>query len=196
MRGVHRQLAECVGRIDAVEGCFLRWWWDEQGAGFGWLGSGSGRPADQWGVEDWRVGERDEVQVRKWDAIRAPVGGRLRVLRGSRSQAHLAGDLEDLGYRLSQSSVCRYEQGLIEAPLSLERLVGWALCCEGLSAPAFHELLELVGLRLPWEASDLAAMDGTLRHARGLPLPDQIVVRRRLLWHLLGLGDTDPEWEL
>ena len=140
------------------------------------------------------MAERDEVQVRKWEAIRAPVGGRLRALRGSRSQAHLAGDLEDLGYRLSQSSVCRYEQGLVEAPLSLERLVGWALCCESLSAPAFRELLDLAGFCLPWDEADLAAMDGTLRHTRGLPLPDQILVRRRLLWHLLGLEDADPEW--
>jgi len=141
-----------------------------------------------------RVAERDEVQVLKWDAIRGPVGDRLRVLRGGRSQAHLAGDLEDLGYRLSQSSVCRYEQGLVDAPLSLERLVGWALCCESLSAPAFRELLDLAGFRLAWAEVDLHAMDGTLRHTRGLPLPDQVVVRRRLLWHLLGLEDTDPEW--
>src|SRR3954447_10131290 len=101
-------------------------------------------------MEANRVAERDEVQVRKWDAIREPVGGRLRTLRGVRSQAVLAGDLEDLGYRVSQSSVCRYEQGLVDAPLSLERLVGWALCCESLSAPAFGELLELAGFRLPW----------------------------------------------
>jgi hypothetical protein len=141
------------------------------------------------------LGERDEVQLRKWESIRAPVGGHLRMLRGGRSQAHLAGDLEDLGYRLSQSAVCRYEQGLLEAPLSLERLIGWALCCEGLSAPAFQALLELLGCRLRWEPPDLASMDATLRHARTLPLPDQIVVRRRLLWHLLGITDTDADWE-
>jgi hypothetical protein len=141
-----------------------------------------------------RVAERDEVQVRKWDAIRAPVGGRLRELRGNRSQALLAGDLEDLGYRLSQSSICRYEQGQVDAPLSLERLVGWALCCEGLSAPAFHELLTLVGYRLTAADPDLASIDETLRHTRTLPLPDQVVVRRRLLWHLLGLQDDDEEW--
>ena len=65
------------------------------------------------------MAERDEVQVRKWDAIRAPVGGRLRELRGNRSQALLAGDLEDLGYRLSQSSICRYEQGqVIRVPVA------------------------------------------------------------------------------
>ena len=63
------------------------------------------------------MAERDEVQVRKWDAIREPVGGRLRTLRGGRSQAQLAGDLEDLGFRVSQSSVCRYEQGQIDATL-------------------------------------------------------------------------------
>jgi hypothetical protein len=140
------------------------------------------------------VSERDEVQVLKWDVVRAAVGGRLRTLRGARSQALLAGDLEDLGYRLSQSSVCRYEQGLVDAPLTLERLVGWALCCESLSAPAFQELLRLLGFRLPWDAADLSTIDTTLRHTRGLPLPDQIAVRRRLLWHLLGLEDTDPEW--
>ena len=140
------------------------------------------------------MADRDEVQARKWETVRGAVGGRLRRLRGARSQALLAGDLEDLGYRLSQSSVCRYEQGLVDAPLTLERLVGWALCCESLSAPTFQELLELLGFRLPWNAGDLAMMDATLRHTRSLPLPDQIVVRRRLLWHLLGLEEDDPEW--
>ena len=140
------------------------------------------------------MSERDEVQVLKWDVVRGAVGGRLRTLRGTRSQALLAGDLEDLGYRLSQSSVCRYEQGLVDAPLTLERLVGWALCCESLSVPAFQELLQLLGFGLPWDTTDLVTIDTTLRHTRGLPLPDQIAVRRRLLWHLLGLEDTDPEW--
>ena len=140
------------------------------------------------------MADRDEVQAARWEVIRLRVGGRLRWLRGNRSQAVLAGDLEDLGYRLSQSSVCRYEQGLVDAPLTLERLVGWALCCESLSAPAFDELLKLVGFRLPWAVADLAAIDATLRHTRSLPLPDQIVVRRRLLWHLLGLEETNPEW--
>ena len=142
------------------------------------------------------MAERDEVQVRKWEAIRTPVGGRRRTLRGGRSQAQLAGDLEDLGYRLSQSSICRYEQGQVDAPLSLERLVGWALCCEELSAPAFHELLALAGYRIAWNEPDLTGVDDTLRHTRTLPLPDQVVVRRRLLWHLLGLEDDDEEWVL
>lgn len=141
-----------------------------------------------------RVAERDAVQTARWDAIRGPVGGRLRTLRGGRSQAVLAGDLEDLGYRVSQSSVCRYEQGLVDAPLTLERIVGWALCCESLSAPAFRELLEIAGFHLAWAVPDLVAIDATLRHTRSLPLPDQIVVRRRLLWHLLGVEETDPEW--
>jgi hypothetical protein len=140
------------------------------------------------------VAERDEVQVRKWDTIREPVGGRLRTLRGGRSQAQLAGDLEDLGFRFSQSAVCRYEQGQIDAPLSRERIVGWAVCCEGLSLPAFQELLLLAGYRLPWAEQDLASVDQSLRHTRMLPLPDQIVVRRRLLWHLLGIADDDAEW--
>jgi hypothetical protein len=140
------------------------------------------------------VAERDEVQVRKWDAIREPVGGRLRTLRGGRSQAQLAGDLEDLGFRVSQSSVCRYEQGQIDAPLSLERTVGWGVCCEGLSLPAFQELLALAGYHLPFGEHDLASIDQSLRHTRLLPLPDQIVVRRRLLWHLLGLEDDAAEW--
>jgi hypothetical protein len=140
------------------------------------------------------VAERDEVQVRKWDAIREPVGGRLRTLRGGRSQAQLAGDLEDLGFRVSQSSVCRYEQGQIDAPLSLERTVGWGLCCEALSLPAFQELLVLAGYHLPFGENDLASIDQSLRHTRLLPLPDQIVVRRRLLWHLLGLVDDAVEW--
>ncbi len=140
------------------------------------------------------MAERDAVQVQRWATIRGPVGGGLRVLRGGRSQAVLAGDLEDLGYRLSQSSVCRYEQGLVDAPLSRERLLGWALCCESLSAPACSELVGLMGFRLAWDDAALAILDRTLRHTRALPLPDQVVVRRRLLWHLLGLKETDPEW--
>ena len=37
--------------------------------------------------------------------------------------------------------VSRYEQGLLDAPLTLERMVGWALCCEALGVAAFKELL-------------------------------------------------------
>jgi hypothetical protein len=54
--------------------------------------------------------------------------------------------------------------------------------------------LALAGFRLAWAVTDLMAIDATLRHTRSLPLPDQIVVRRRLLWHLLGLEDRNAEW--
>jgi transcriptional regulator with XRE-family HTH domain len=136
------------------------------------------------------MGDRDEVQVARWSAIRERVGACLRELRvdlGLTSQARLSGDLEDLGYHVTQSMISRYEQGLLEAPLTLERLVGWALCCASLSAPAFRELLELAGYYLPWSQDDLARFDTMLRHFRALPLPDQIVFRRKLLWHVLGL---------
>jgi hypothetical protein len=140
------------------------------------------------------VAQGDTVQVERWAIIRQTVGRGLRSLRAGRSQAVLAGDIEDLGYRLSQSSVCRYEQGLVDAPLSRERLIGWALCGESLNAPAFRDLLTILGFGLTWDAQSLGALDQTLRHTRRLPLPDQVVVRRRLLWHLLGLEETDPEW--
>ena len=105
------------------------------------------------------MSDRDEVQVARWSAIKGRVGTSLRELRqgqhagdtsafGSRSQARLAGELEELGYHVTQSMVSRYEQGLLEAPLTLERMVGWALCCEGLSSQAFKELLALAGYYL------------------------------------------------
>jgi hypothetical protein len=136
------------------------------------------------------MADRDEVQVARWSQIRERVGECLRDLRLSSeatSQARLSGDLEDLGYHVTQSMISRYEQGLLEAPLTLERLVGWALCCGSLSAPAFRELLELAGYYLPWSQEDLTRFDRLLRHYRALPLPDQIVLRRSLLWNVLGI---------
>ena len=70
-------------------------------------------------------------------------------------------------------------------------LVGWALCCASLAAPAFRELLGLAGYYLPWSEDDLGRFDRTLRQYRALPLPDQIVLRRKLLWHVLGLALRD-----
>jgi transcriptional regulator with XRE-family HTH domain len=140
------------------------------------------------------MGERDEVQVARWAAIRERVGECLRQLRTSgepTSQARLSGDLEDLGFHVTQSMISRYEQGQLDAPLTLERLVGWALCCASLSAPAFRELMELAGFYLPLSQEDLAHFDELLRRYRALPLPDQIVLRRKLLWHVLGLREQD-----
>ncbi len=140
------------------------------------------------------MSDRDEVQVARWSAIKSRVGTSLRELRqndasisGSRSQARLAGELEELGYHVTQSMVSRYEQGLLDAPLTLERMVGWALCCEGLSSAAFRDLLALAGYYLPWTAADLLAFDDLLRSYRRLSLIDQIVLRGRLLWHILGI---------
>jgi len=136
------------------------------------------------------MADRDEVQVARWSAIRDRVGSCLREMRVGEmptSQARLSGDLEDLGYHVTQSMISRYEQGLLEQPLTLERLVGWALCCASLSAPAFRELLALAGYLLPWSVDDLSRFDRTLSQYRALPLPDQIVLRRKLLWHVLGL---------
>jgi hypothetical protein len=144
------------------------------------------------------VSDRDEVQVARWSAIKGRVGTSLRELRqgqhagdtsafGSRSQARLAGELEELGYHVTQSMVSRYEQGLLEAPLTLERMVGWALCCEGLGSRAFKELLLLAGYYLPWNEADLDAFDDLLTSYRRLSLIDQVAVRGRLLWHILGI---------
>ena len=144
------------------------------------------------------VSDRDEVQVARWSAIKGRVGTSLRELRqgqhagdtsafGSRSQARLAGELEELGYHVTQSMVSRYEQGLLEAPLTLERMVGWALCCEGLGSQAFKELLVLAGYYLPWTRADMEAFDDLLRSYRRLSLIDQVAVRGRLLWHILGI---------
>src|ERR1043166_7333597 len=125
------------------------------------------------------MSDRDEVQVARWAAIKSVVGASLRELRqgqhaqdssasGSRSQARLAGELEELGYHVTQSMVSRYEQGVLEAPLTLERMVGWALCCESLRSQAFKELLALAGYYLPWNAADLHAFDDLLRSYRRL----------------------------
>ena len=146
------------------------------------------------------MSDRDEVQVARWTAIKSRVGGNLRELRqgqhagDTRSQARLAGELEELGYHVTQSMVSRYEQGLLDAPLTLERMVGWALCCEGLSSHAFRELLVLAGYYLPWTEPDLRAFDDLLRSYRRVSLTDQVVLRGRLLWHILGIeafGDPD-----
>jgi hypothetical protein len=147
------------------------------------------------------MSDRDEVQVARWSAIKSRVGASLRELRqndapvaGSRSQARLAGELEELGYHVTQSMVSRYEQGLLDAPLTLERMVGWALCCEALSSVAFRELLSLAGFYLPWNDFDLKAFDDLLRSYRRLSLADQVVLRGRLLWHILGIeasGEAD-----
>jgi hypothetical protein len=142
------------------------------------------------------VSDRDEVQVARWSAIKSRVGSSLRELRvgdgsGPRSQARLAGELEELGYHVTQSMVSRYEQGLLDAPLTLERMVGWALCCESLSSAAFKDLLALAGYYLPWNAPDLLAFDDLLKSYRRLSLIDQVAVRGRLLWHILGLESSE-----
>ncbi len=138
------------------------------------------------------MSDRDEVQVARWSAIKGRVGACLREIRQEqsrppRSQARLAGELEELGYHVTQSMVSRYEQGLLDAPLTLERIVGWALCCEALSSLVFKELLALTGYYLPWTAADLRAFDDLLRSYRQLSLADQVVLRGRLLWHILGI---------
>lgn len=136
------------------------------------------------------MADRDEVQAARWLAIREHVGACLRSLRhsaGAVSQARLSSDLEALGYRMTQSMVSRYEQGVLDAPLSLERVVGWALCCEALSAPAFGDIMEVVGYRLASSGDELVRFDTLLARYRALPMPDQVVLRRSLLWHLLGL---------
>jgi len=141
------------------------------------------------------MSDRDEVQVARWAAIKARVGTNLRELRqgqhsgDTRSQARLAGELEELGYHVTQSMVSRYEQGLLDAPLTLERMVGWALCCEGLSSSAFRNLLLLAGFYLPWNGADLRAFDELLTSYRRLSLADQVVLRGRLLWHILGIAE-------
>ncbi len=142
------------------------------------------------------MSDRDEVQVARWSAVKGRVGACLREIRQvqtqpPRSQARLAGELEELGYHVTQSMVSRYEQGLLDAPLTLERLVGWALCCEALSSSVFKELLALTGHYLPWSVADLRSFDELLRSYRQLSLTDQIVLRERLLYHILGIGTRE-----
>ena len=144
------------------------------------------------------MSDRDEVQVARWSAIKGRVGVCLREIRQeypqpARSQAKLAGELEELGYHVTQSMVSRYEQGLLDAPLTLERIVGWALCCEALGSRAFRDLLALAGYYLPWTERDLAAFDDLLRSYRRLSLIDQVDLRGRLLWHVLGLESESTD---
>lgn len=140
------------------------------------------------------MADRDEVQAARWGLIKERVGAYLRQMRlGRVSQAQLSGELEELGYHVTQSMISRYEQGQWDAPLTLERLVGWALCCGSLSSPAFRELLSLVGYYVPWTDEDLRNFDDTLRHYRNLPLTDQAVLRKKLLWHILGVSETDDD---
>ena len=144
------------------------------------------------------MADRDEVQAARWLAIREHVGTCLRALRhsaGSVSQARLSSDLEALGYRMTQSMVSRYEQGVLDAPLSLERIVGWALCCEALSAPVFADMMAVAGYRLTATSEELVRFDRLLAQYRALPMPDQVVLRRSLLWHLLGLRPAPGERE-
>jgi len=132
--------------------------------------------------------ERDEVQIARWDAIRDRIGGSLRSIRGQgRSQAQLAWELDELGFHISQSMVSRYEQGQGEVPLTLERIVGWALCCDALSSGHLREILALAGYALPWTVGDMVQFDKLLQRYRSLSRPDQGATRRRMLWHLLGL---------
>lgn len=132
--------------------------------------------------------ERDEIQVARWDAIRSRIGERLRGMRGrGRSQAQLAWEMDELGFHISQSMVSRYEQGQGEVPLTLERMVGWALCCDALGSEHLRELLELGGYTLPWTRGDMRQFDDLLGRYRALSRPDQMALRRRMLWHLLGL---------
>ena len=67
------------------------------------------------------------------------------------------------------------------------------MCCESLSSRAFKELLALAGYYLPWDDNDLRAFDELLRSYRRLSLADQVVVRGRLLWHILGIGAEDDD---
>lgn len=134
------------------------------------------------------MAERDEVQAARWDAIRDRMAERLREMRGRRrSQAQLALELDELGFHVSQSMVSRYEQGLGEVPLTLERLVGWALCCDALGSEHLRGLLELAGYTLPWTRGDMKQCDELLLRYRALSRSDQMALRRRMLWHLLGL---------
>lgn len=132
--------------------------------------------------------ERDEIQIARWGAIRDRIGSGLRDMRGQgRSQAQLAWELDELGFHISQSMVSRYEQGQGEVPLTLERMVGWALCCDALSSEHLRDLLDIAGYALPFTRGDMTQFDDLLRKYRALSRSDQMVLRRRMLWHLLGL---------
>ena len=138
--------------------------------------------------------ERDELQVARWDAIRNRIGDGLRHMRGQgRSQAALAWEMDELGFHISQSMVSRYEQGQGEVPLTIERMVGWALCCDALSSEHLNEILELGGYALPFTCGDMKQFDDLLSRYRALSRPDQMELRKRMLWHLLGLRPRTQE---
>jgi hypothetical protein len=48
----------------------------------------------------------------------------------------------------------------------------------------------MAGFYLPWTERDLRAFDDLLRSYRRLSLADQVVLRGRLLWHVLGIEPT------
>lgn len=138
--------------------------------------------------------ERDEIQIARWGAIRSRVGSGLREMRpAGRSQAQLAWELDELGFHISQSMVSRYEQGQGEVPLTIERMVGWALCCDALSSEHLRDLLEIAGYALPFTTGDMKQFDDLLRRYRALSRPDQMALRRRMLWHMLGLRPYHSE---
>jgi hypothetical protein len=53
-------------------------------------------------------------------------------------------------------------------------------------------LLELAGYTLPFTRGDMKHFDDLLSRYRALTRPDQMVLRRRMLWHLLGLRPQVP----
>jgi hypothetical protein len=91
--------------------------------------------------------------------------------------------------------VSRYEQGQGEVPLTIERMVGWALCCDALGSEHLRDLLDLAGYALPFTQTDMKHFDDLLRRYRALSRPDQMVLRRRMLWHLLGVRPARGEKE-
>jgi hypothetical protein len=120
--------------------------------------------------------ERDELQIARWDAIRDRIGSGLRGMRApGRSQAQLAWELDELGFH--------------------ERMVGWALCCDALGSEHLRDLLDLAGYALPFTHADMKHFDDLLRRYRALSRPDQMVLRRRMLWHLLGVRPIGGEKE-
>ncbi len=47
----------------------------------------------------------------------------------------------------------------------------------------------MAGFYLPWTGADLRAFDDLLTSYRRLSLADQVVLRGRLLWHILGIAE-------
>ena len=111
--------------------------------------------------------------------------------------------LEELGVRCDESAALHDLKGfLLSSPRGTEMVVSRELTddervevyahliAHALLGPDGPELA-LAGYYVPWNEADLVAFDDLLRSYRRLSLIDQIVLRGRLLWHILGIEASE-----